>query len=433
MNYETSHVKTVTTGMPDVESAVAKTRRLRRKMAIATILASVFVGVAFYMSHDSLIIFAANEGLPEYIFLAFMVSLAMLATNFLTARLFLKRSFKLAGGLGETLELLEKKQKALEHKEQICHELVQQVSVLDQQFCTNLQRVMNDSETSTLDVMVRVRQLNDMAAKLVSYLQSSNLNAQNMEDEIQTGVDYIRDIGRFVEELPEKIRQDMTAIHTALHDIKRLEGLAGSIKEISDQTNLLALNASIEAARAGEAGRGFAVVADEVRKLAIRSTGAANTIEAGLSHALAAVERSLSLNLLGDSNKQLAQASNAVEIITNLQQNYDDMRQFYKTLFTVVSKHNGNIATQIGEVMGVLQYQDVMSQRLGRMQSVLQARLTSCEQAEDDEHHFDHAQLVEQWQQLITDYQEHELHHTHPKDQPTSGGAAASTPNIELF
>lgn len=413
-------------------SSFEKMRRLRRNMALMTIGVSIFIGALFFLTHDLFSHLALGLGLNATLLLAVMVAIAVLVTNFIAARVFLRRNFRLAGGLGETLELLETKQTALEKKEHLSHELIKQTTQLDGMFHANLQRAIDDSESSALQIMSDVRQLNDMAVQLVNYLQTSNLNAHNMEDEIQTGVDYIRDIGRFVEELPDKIRHDMAAIHTALQDIKRLEGLAGSIKEISDQTNLLALNASIEAARAGEAGRGFAVVADEVRKLAVRSTSAADTIEAGLNRALSGVERSLSLNLLGDSNKQLMQASNAVSIINRLQENYDDMRQFYKTLFTVVNRHNVNIAEQIGEVMGLLQYQDVISQRLGRMQSVLQARLSSCEQAEDYDHHFDHAQLLEQWQQLIADYQEYESHHTHPKDQPTAG-ASSSAPNIELF
>ena len=40
------------------------------------------------------------------------------------------------------------------------------------------------------------------------------------------------------------------------------------------------------------------------------------------------------------------------------------MRQFYKTLFAVVTRHNTELAEQIADMLGLFQYQDVESQRL---------------------------------------------------------------------
>lgn len=122
------------------------------------------------------------------------------------------------------------------------------------------------------------------------------------------------------------------------------------IRDISDQTNLLALNAAIEAARAGESGRGFSVVADEVRKLAENTRGEAQkitglieemreaqhsvlrTVEQSTTKAkhgeqvamgaAASMERvhegaQLSVQLVGDISKALAEQTAAVESIAS--------------------------------------------------------------------------------------------------------------------
>ncbi|NEU26847.1 globin-coupled sensor protein [Paenibacillus ottowii] len=62
-------------------------------------------------------------------------------------------------------------------------------------------------------------------------------------------------------------------------EIKHIEQMSSTIRELSDQTHLLGLNAAIEAAHAQEAGRGFQVVAQEVRKLASNSKQAQEQIQ----------------------------------------------------------------------------------------------------------------------------------------------------------
>jgi len=229
--------------------------------------------------------------------------------------------------------------------------------------------VIDDTDAAAMSLIQQVRKLNDAASELVGYLGNSNLSAQNMEGEIEASVASISQISNFVNELPKMIREDVEVIQqAALKEIDALSAFIQIIKDISLQTNLLALNAAIEAAHAGEAGRGFAVVADEVKKLSGRSADAAAMIERGLKGAQHTMQQGLRDSPI---EKQIQDAGAIVGSIHRLQENYDDIRQYYKTLFIVVTEHNTSLAREIAEMLGQIQFQDVARQRIERASTAM--------------------------------------------------------------
>jgi methyl-accepting chemotaxis protein len=243
---------------------------------------------------------------------------------------------------------------------------------LDEAIGDQLKVVINDTESAAMALIQQVRTLNDAAAALVQYLGNSDRSAYDLEKEIEGSVACIGQITSFLQALPDLIRDDVKRVQSAA--IKEIDGLATFIqviKDISTQTNLLALNAGVEAAHAGQAGRGFAVVAQEMRSLALRSADAARTVERGLTDAQRNMVERLELATV---DQQISQARVIVSSVDKLRESYDDIRQYYRTLFTVVTKHNTNLAAQIAEMLGQIQYQDVVRQRIERAASAAASR-----------------------------------------------------------
>lgn len=302
---------------------------------------------------------------------------------------------------------------------------------LDHEIDKKLQEVIVDTENSALNIIAQVRQLYDTADTLVQYLNSSSPQANNLGRDIVESVTYLVEIGSFIEELPAKMNRDLNSVQSVVKEIKELSGLVGSVQAISMQSHLLAINAAIEGSRAGPGGAAFRVVADEMRLLAANSSKVAVQINAGLMRALHVVEAGMSTSI-AESTQGLEDVSHAVVSIQKLQDNFEDMSQYFKTRFAVVTKHNEDLAKDIAEVLGHIQYQDVVSQCVERMRLAIGQRNAFLQMVVGQQNltPADMAQLPELLTQILNAYLSEEEKHKHSARHEESTGTELK---FELF
>jgi methyl-accepting chemotaxis protein len=303
--------------------------------------------------------------------------------------------------------------------------------LLDAEIDNKLCEVVGDTEQSALAIIGQVRQLYDTAARLVAYLDSSSVKASNLGQEIIDSVAYLVDIGAFIARLPARMARDLEGVQSVAKEIKELGGLVEAVQAIGMQSHLLAINASIEASRAGASGLAFRVVAQEMRHLASDSSEVATRIKEGLSRARHAVEGGMASSI-AESSQQLEEVSHAVVTIQKLHENFEDMSQYYKTLFIVVTKHNEDLAKEIAEVLGQIQYQDVVRQCIERIRFAIKQRNAFLQHAvalgqQDD---VDLAQLPALLEAILDDYLSEEEKHKHSARHEADNGSELK---IELF
>jgi len=224
---------------------------------------------------------------------------------------------------------------------------------------------------AAFSILSRVKDLDQSASQLVSYLDDADFDAVDLKQEIDGSESQLEMVANYLRDLPSQMAQQKAAMEALMGEVEQLKAAAAQIKEISDRTGLLSLNASIEAARAGEAGRGFSIVAQEVRNLAARSNEVASDIALRVGGFNQTLNANFVWSLTDGIEEKMEAAANLPEFIQMVHKNYADIRQYYKTMLTVVTEHNHEIAGGLSEMLGNVQFQDVVVQQVDRLRTMM--------------------------------------------------------------
>jgi methyl-accepting chemotaxis protein len=302
---------------------------------------------------------------------------------------------------------------------------VQASRQLDCEIGTRLDAAVAQTEQSALAIMQQVRALCDGSGDLVARLQQATGEVTAAEQGIAQQVGALAATAQCLRALPQRMARDLEHIDLIAGEIRGLSGLAESIRAISLQSHLLSINAAIEASRAGPAGVAFKVVADEVRKLAADSSAAASRIGATLGRTHTLLQEGLELGKR-DSTEQCHDIAHAADALAGLQASFQEVTAGCQARFAEVTRHGEDLAAGAAEVLGQLQYQDVVRQCVERLQEALRARGAALEAGLGPANAGPDA-LAARLEQVLAEYLALEAMHGRQDEAGDSG------PAIELF
>jgi methyl-accepting chemotaxis protein len=226
------------------------------------------------------------------------------------------------------------------------------------------------SETTAASILKNLTAVDVQLTDLLNYLQQSGSNDQvaSVVTLIESQMEGCRELlDRFAErqledarlgrEQRSKIGEETVGVLTVL------EGVNG----IARQTMMLSLNVSIEAARAGDAGRGFAIIATEIRKLA----SGVQTLSVDIRTRIEGLTRMVTVDLQEQASRRESLEHEAIdkirETLSALTDNLMTLIAHQRDILQKVESESESIARPIMDLMGSIQFQDIVRQQLEQL------------------------------------------------------------------
>ena len=232
-----------------------------------------------------------------------------------------------------------------------------------------------ESESEVLAAIESLNILNAQSSRQSSRIGDSIRSGTNLTDvtrRVGQSQELIALVETHLQFQAHDLRHNIEAILGLGNEVAALKPLIAVITSIATQTNLLALNAEIEAAKVGQAGRGFAVVAGAVRALSKKTADATDNIANSIN---AAVDKTLKVG--GDVKTTLENLSDGGEMRDMVQQLAEIQQQFSNGTHLLLEALHGvetghkEMEDRLLQVLGHMQFQDVMRQRMEHVQSAL--------------------------------------------------------------
>jgi methyl-accepting chemotaxis protein len=305
-----------------------------------------------------------------------------------------------------------------------------------------LDGAVQETQDGVLGLIESLNTIHSVSDEQLQRIQASAQGGAELGAALEEKILVDRQLGMILQMFVEKQNQDaevQVGRIKRLQEVKGLNELVADISQVAKQTNILAINAAVEAARAGDAGKGFAVLAAEIRSLANRTAEAAVNISAKIKGATEGIdEELLAVNAVEDRNSATGSMRKVINDINEMQERFSTTARGLMEVIGGVKKGHDEIVMQLSNAMGKIQFQDVIRQRVGHVQSALEELNGHLQNMADQltDKPWDPATMVSLRQRLddqVSSYVMKSQLDTHREVTGQSVASGSDRPNIELF
>lgn len=186
---------------------------------------------------------------------------------------------------------------------------------------------------------------------------------QSVETALGTAIDTIMFVSQHAMRM-------VAALEDIGRDVEGAEHCAGQVDRINHQARYLALNATIEASRSGAAGAAFNVIAHEMKDLSRATETTSQQVRARIA-AVARGVRSGHAVLRDIASMDLSENIQAKQRINTMIAAIIDRNTQITSVLSDASRHNGELADTIDQMIIGMQFQDRTKQHLTQVSDTL--------------------------------------------------------------
>lgn len=235
------------------------------------------------------------------------------------------------------------------------------------------------------------------------------------------------------------IATNYEGLEVLAQEFHQLRETVDVISQVADKAFFLAVNASVEAHRHGEAGKAFGLIATEMRALATQTAEGARDVGLRINSFADRMQSQISAAKPGRDDAGTREVTRLMGELDAAQAEIAAVSARLGELIAILEAGHGEMVHSLSDILGRLQFQDVMRQRLGQVGDALaDLRALAAEVADGVPDRRSVRDLLEDQQRAYVMQSQKVVHAVFGSGGPGAGAAAqeqAAEPvrRIELF
>ena len=249
------------------------------------------------------------------------------------------------------------------------HQTASDLSLYNDVLGNQLQEAIGQTETAVLGIVERMVTIHEKTSSQVDRIGSSSAQSNDLisvtQEQAQNNQQVIQALNAFSDSQILLLNDNLHRFQNLSTEMEQMRPLVKDIADIAHRTNLLAINAAIEAAHAGNAGKGFAVVAGEVRRLSNQTDKTAQDIADRINQVAkqAQTEKANATRAISD-NEDAHKLTSLANNLSGIEFRFKNASGHLEEMIKGIDDANKIIVDEVSTVLGEIQFQDVLRQRL---------------------------------------------------------------------